>query len=353
MITSLRLQNFRSYADKSFEFDSGVNVVFGPNASGKTNLLEAILVLARGSSYKSKDIDLIAFKKPWARLDGVFDTGVRTLKLERQTDTVNKNFIIADKPYKRLSLQHTFPVVLFEPNHLQLITRGPDQRRQWLDELLERTTPGFKILSSRYYRALAQRNHLLKRGPAHGASQLFVWDVRLGELGAQIAVARADFIKQINTKLSRSYSQIAQKKSTAKVEYASQFPPDNYASRLVSKLGATATTDFERGFTGHGPHREDILFYLNKQPLLAAASRGETRSLLLVLKILELEQIEKARAQRPIFLLDDVFSELDDSRRKALVEHLSGYQTIITTTDADILPTKLLKSRNRIKLALG
>src|SRR5207248_7699200 len=115
MISTLRLQNFRSYKDASFEFAPGVNIVVGPNASGKTNLLEAVLVLARGGSYRVRDVELVQFNKPWARLDGYFEKHTRTLKLQPP----DKTFIIDDKPYKRLSLDRTVPVVLFEPNHLQ------------------------------------------------------------------------------------------------------------------------------------------------------------------------------------------------------------------------------------------
>ena len=129
MISAIRLQNFRSYKDDSFEFEPGVNIVVGPNASGKTNLLEAVLVLARGSSYRARDSELIKFDQPWARLDGNFEKNTRVVKLEPP----NKTFILDDKTYRRLNLDKTLPVVLFEPNHLQLMTRGPDQRRDYFD----------------------------------------------------------------------------------------------------------------------------------------------------------------------------------------------------------------------------
>jgi DNA replication and repair protein RecF len=335
VIDNLRLQNFRSYKDDSFEFEPGVNIVVGPNASGKTNLLEAVLVLARGSSYRAKDIEQVRFGQPWARLDGLFGRQNRAAKLVVQDDRIDKSFVIEAKNYKRLNLERTVPVVFFEPNHLQLITRGPEQRREYIDDLLERSQPGFKTLSAHYRRALAQRNALLKRGPSVAQHQLFAWNLRLSELGGKIAMARQELIDDINRKLSRSYNQIAKPRASARLEYNSYFPADNYASKLLSKLESTTALDFERGFTAHGPHREDVSFYLNKRLVSQAASRGETRSLLLALKIYELDLIERARGQKPILLLDDVFSELDGSRRRALVAHLKNHQTIITTTDAD------------------
>lgn len=335
MITSIRLQNFRSYKDESFEFEPGVNIVVGPNASGKTNLLEAVLVLARGSSFRAKDADLIHFKKPWARLDGFFDSHTRVLKLENEEPGVNKSFVIDDKPYVRLNPERTVPVVFFEPNHLQLVSRGPEARREYFDELLERSVAGFKKISAGYKRALAQRNALLKRAPGSAKSQMFAWDIRLGELGEQIAKSREKLIEDINKDISGNYSRIAGQKSKVRLEYQSQFPVENYASRFVKKLEHSLNTDFERGFTAHGPHREDINFYLNGQQLNQTASRGETRSLILALKVYELGLFDSQSRSKPLFLLDDVFSELDGARRRALIEYLADHQVILTTTDAD------------------
>lgn len=335
MISTIRLQNFRSYRDESFEFEPGVNIVVGPNASGKTNLIEAILVLARGSSYKARDIDLIRRRALWSRLDGFFDKQDRSVKLEAQGETINKSFVVNTNNFRRLNLERSVPIVFFEPNHLQLITRGPEQRREYIDDLLERTQADYKRLMASYRRALAQRNALLKQTPARARQQLFAWNIRLSELGAKIAEARHGLIASINKSLSRTYNSIASQKTSLKLSYDSQFDVQRYASRLLSKLESSAHLDFMRGFTAYGPHRDDITFYMDKRPISQLASRGETRSLLLALKIFELGLVEKARSRQPIFLLDDVFSELDSARRRALVNYLKDQQTIITTTDAD------------------
>jgi DNA replication and repair protein RecF len=334
-ISSIRLQNFRSYTDESFEFEPGVNIIVGPNASGKTNLLEAVLVLARGNSYRVKDSELVQFTKPWARLDGFFEKQTRVVKIEKRNAKFEKTYEIDEKIYKRLSFERSVPVVLFEPNHLQFITRGPDQRRDYIDDLLERSTAGFKALLANYRRVLAQRNSLLKHDAEFAQAQLFAWNVRLSELGTKIAEARAELITEINKNISQTYSKISKKDSKVEVFYDAFFPVEHYASKLLNKLETSTKIDLERGFTAYGPHREDIVFYLNEQPMNLTASRGETRSLVLALKIFELGLIEKAREQKPIFLLDDVFSELDGARRHALVDYLKDHQTIITTTDAD------------------
>ena len=345
MISSIRLQNFRSYVDSSFEFDGGVNIVVGPNASGKTNLLEAVLVLAMGRSYRAKDAELIRFNAPWSRLDSFFGSHSRSLKLEPE-----KSYLIDEKPFMRLSYARTIPIALFEPNHLQLSTRGPEARRDYFDDLLERSQADYRSLTQAYRRTLAQRNALLKQPKTSAKKQLFAWNIRLSELGGKIAAARHGLIDHINQNISATYSQIAGKKSKVKIEYESQFPAADYSSKMLRQLEKAVDADFERGFTGYGPHREDISFMLDGQSAAAAASRGENRSLLLALKIYELDLIEAARGARPVFLLDDVFSELDGARRLALVDYLKNCQTIITTTDADAVVAHFATGPNLIAI---
>ena len=351
MISSIRLQHFRSYTDDSFEFEPGVNIIVGPNGSGKTNLLEAILVIASGGSYRARDVDLVQFGAPWARLDAMFDKQNRILKMVAEGSKVQKTYELGGKTYKRLSLERTVPAVLFEPNHLQLVIRGPEQRREYFDDILQRTKVGFKSLRVSYRRTLAQRNSLLKQNRTRADKQLFAWNVRLSELGSQIVAARLGLIEDINAQISGIYSDISGKKSVVKLGYETPINTQHYSSRLLSKLETTTEKDFQRGFTAYGPHREDITIYLDEQPANISASRGEMRSLLLALKIYELQLLEEARSKKPIFLLDDVFSELDGKRRKQLVKRLKDYQTIITTTDTEAVLEYFSQDTNL--LALG
>lgn len=338
MISDLRLQQFRSYTDASFEFGSGVNIIVGPNGSGKTNLLEAILVLARGSSYRVGDPDLVQFGADWFRLDTHLlpDGDARIIKFSlapRQT----KVYELADKVYQRLTPQHTIPVVLFEPNHLQLLHGTPQLRRDYLDDVLEQTTTGFISFRRNYRRILAQRNALLKRPKSPSSQELFPWNLRLSELGATIARARADLSQQLNSQINDMYQAISQTNTKTTLEYTAKFPIDSYESHLLSKLESHAHEDALRGFTAYGPHREDFTVTLNGNVASESASRGETRTAILALKIIELQLLEAVRGQTPILLLDDVFSELDGVRRRALTSFLQKYQTFLTTTDADVV----------------
>jgi DNA replication and repair protein RecF len=337
MIADIRLQHFRSYADAGFEFSPEVNIIVGPNASGKTNLLEALLVLARGSSYRAADAELLSHHQPWARLDANTPDGKRVLKLEHHGPVgITKNFVIAERPFKRLPRGKLLPVVLFEPDHLRLLSGSPELRREFIDTLLENLQPGYGTLRRQYKRSLLQRNRLLKQ-PMLPTEQLFVWNIRLSELGGQIVAQRLQLLDQLNARLPEVYSQLAKQESQVVLEYRSQSATNQYATQLLHRLEANQHIDQQRGFTTNGPHRDDIQLLLNSHAATTAASRGESRSLLLSLKVLELQLIEAAYNQKPLLLLDDVFSELDGARRRALTEVIAGYQSFITTTDADIV----------------
>jgi DNA replication and repair protein RecF len=348
MITDLRLQNFRSYGDSSFELGKGVNIIVGPNASGKTNLLEALLVLARGGSYRAKDRELVRFDKPWARIDGHNETGaLRTVKIINEPRP-DKQYELDGKTFKRLSMQHALPVVLFEPEDLRLLSGGPERRRDYLDDLLEQTSAGYGVLRRKYRRALAQRNNLLKRQGS--AAQIFPWDVRLSELAGQVVRSRTLLTDRINEDIGKLYKKLSSTRIKASLEYRAAWPADNYESRLLKELENSLDLDRVRGFTGSGPHREDLAVRFNNRPIQETASRGEVRTAVLALKIIELKIIEELRGTSPLLLLDDVFSELDGRRRHSLTDYLAPYQTFITTTDADAVVGHFTETSNVIPL---
>jgi DNA replication and repair protein RecF len=349
MIADIRLQHFRSYADAAFEFSPSVNIIVGPNASGKTNLLEAILVLCRGGSYRVADEELIGFDQPWARLDSLTDTTGRTVKLLREGRD-RKSFEIDGKTYHRFVSNIALPVVLFEPNHLQLLHASPDGRRNYLDDLLEQLEPGFGQLRRNYRRVLAQRNALLKQGHTKAASQMFAWDVRLSELAGAVIRARVELVDRINHRLPELYGHLSNSEREVTARYDAQFDAANYESKLLQKLEQSLDRDLQRGFTGSGPHREDFRVLYDGHDVAETASRGETRTTILALKIIELELLEKHYERAPILLLDDVFSELDGLRRKLLTGYVEKYQSYITTTDADIVVQNFTETCNIIAL---
>lgn len=350
MINDIRLQNFRSYKDSSFEFVKGVNIVVGPNASGKTNLLESILVISKGSSYRVSDQDLITTNKPWSRVDASLNSGAkRTVKIIKDPKP-EKKYEIDAKTYKRLNLNLSLPVVLFEPNHLQLLSGSPEKRRTYLDDLLEQTVAGYGTVVRQYKRVLAQRNSLLKQPLDTPKDLIFPWNIKLSHLAGQIVRERHELIKEINSKLPKIYKELSKSKTAVAIEYISRWPVESYESNLLKKLEEDETLDKARGFTGSGPHRDDFVIKFNNITATEVASRGETRTAVLSLKIIELQILEKARQQTPVLLLDDVFSELDGKRRHALTDYLTKYQTFITTTDADLIVKNFAQKCNVIAL---
>lgn len=337
MIHDIRLQSFRSYSDETFEFGDGVNIIVGPNASGKTNLLESLLVASLGSSYRASSKDLVQFDKDWARIEARTDSGQRVLKFENGPLGYKKTYDIGGQVFKRLPLAKKIPVVLFEPEHLRLLSGSPERRRDYLDDILEQTIPGFTKLRSGYKRTLLQRNALLKKGPSAGSSQLFAWNIRLSELGGQIAAARHELTDQIAGQLQPIYEELASTPLKIKLNYDGTSPIANYSSHMLGKLEANTELDYQRGYTTHGPHRDELTLMIDGHNAQDVASRGEVRTLLLCLKIVELRLLEASRGQKPLLLLDDVFSELDGHRRQTLTNFLKDHQTFITTTDADVV----------------
>ena len=351
MLDTIRLQNFRSYVDDSFELGHGVNIVVGPNASGKTNLLEAILVVARGGSYRAKDSELIRFDAPWARLEAGMRDATRIVKLERQNGSVRRSFVINEQTLLRLSLQKTLPTVLFEPNHLSLLTGSPEQRRNFLDDLIEQTVPGYSTTKRVYRRVLSQRNALLKKGYRSAAQQVFVWNLRLSELGGRMAAERIKLLEAINAYATETYQGLSSTNADVRFAYESALSLEQYETSLLKALEQNLERDCIIGHTGAGPHRDDMRVMLNGRPAEETASRGETRTIVLMLKIIELRLLTDARGVTPLLLLDDVFSELDGKRRHALTSYLQPYQTFITTTDADVVLKHFTDSCNIIPLS--
>lgn len=350
IFTSIRLQQFRSYNDYALELSPNVNIVVGPNASGKTNLLESILLVSGNNPYRAQFGDVIEHGYDWARIDGILSESNRTLKIQKNNAITAKSYLIGSKEKNRLSFEDIVPTVLFEPEHMRLLTGSPDLRREFIDEILRQTNPLFNSQKNKYKRTLAQRNKLLKSDPNQVKKQMFAWNVRLCELAGYIVSHRLKLIEDLNSKIAEIYSEIAVEKTDVKISYVSSVNLNNYESDLLKKLENNIDLDIARGFTGYGPHREDMIINIQGQVAGVSASRGETRTLVLSLKLLELELVEQARRQKPLILLDDVFSELDGSRRQALTNYLNNYQTIITTTDADVVAKNFAQASNLISL---
>jgi DNA replication and repair protein RecF len=304
-------------------------VITGANGSGKTSLIEALYVALQGSSFKGSDSDMLRGDAPWYRIDILFDDKtVRTVKFDPSRQSGKKQFIVDGKTHYRLPQKDKYPVVLFEPEDLRLLNGSPVRRRQFIDHFISQLDPQYATSLRRYERALKQRNALLKQRST--SESLFVWDVALSEYGAYIVNQRIHFCSELNVRLNDVYSSIAHTDDTVTIRY-SQAQHTNEAQRLLAELHDRIERDVYLGYTSVGPHRHDVLFDFNNSPALTVASRGEVRTIVLALKFLEVDIIESITSKKPVVLLDDLFSELDESRQNYLTRSTKRGQTIITS----------------------
>ncbi len=337
VIQELRLENFRSYSRGHFNFSDTVTIISGPNGSGKTNLLEAVYYLGLGKSFRDSDEDLIKHSRDFFEVSGKVDDTTRAFRVLADNNETKKQFSYESEVRGRFTSRYRLPIVLFEPDDLLLLHGSPGKRRSYIDSLLSRLSPGYTSTLRRYERALAQRNRLLKQTVPSDEDMVFVWDITLAEEAATIYAQRQRLVEAANIVLSEYYSQIAGKEHTVIVQYNSSVDGGTYKQSLIHHLKARFQRDCLLGFTSVGPHRDDIEFIMNDQPMENNASRGEVRSLLLAIKRFEAAQLQEVFETAPLLLLDDVFSELDCTRRKQLTKHFYDHQMIITTTNADVI----------------
>ncbi|TAL15329.1 DNA replication/repair protein RecF [Patescibacteria group bacterium] len=336
-IKKLSIQNIRSHQSFTTDLSNKVTVITGQNGSGKTSLMEAIYIALQGSSFRGSDNDLLRADSPWWRIDIVLDNDTkRTISFNPEKQTSKKQFIVDGITTYRLPQKHKYPIVLFEPDDLRLLNGSPTRRRQFIDRFISQLNPLYLSIIRKYERALKQRNNLLKKQYID-TDELFVWDVALSEYGAYIIEQRIAFIEEINNKLNNAYDSIAGTKDTVSVHYSHTFIGD-IKQKVLNELHANSARDKILGSTSIGPHRHDIIFKFNNSPAVASASRGEVRTIILALKFLEVDIIEKMTGNPPLILLDDVFSELDATRQKALSDTIRAHQIIITSTD--VVPGK-------------
>ncbi len=330
----LKLEHFRNYDDLEINLDSPVTALVGLNAQGKTNLLESIAFMALGKSFRaSKALETLKWDRPHGRIRACVERKGKETQLEifLQRSPETKKVKKQSKWTTPKNFLGTLRAVLFTPDHLDLITGSPQARRQYLDRLLIQVDKDYIEALTNYQRILNHRNALLKR-IQFGRSQeweLDLWDARLIEEAAKIWTRREAFLDFLKAALDEDYASIAGTGKTLHLE--SRINKDRYEERLI----AHRNSDIQNGSTSVGPHRDDFTLFLEDKELAECGSRGEQRSAVLVLKIAELNYIEEKTGEKPLLLLDDVFSELDAKRQAKLSELLKEYQCILTTTSVD------------------
>lgn len=331
-IRKLSVTNIRSHVEYELNLGEYTSIITGNNGSGKTSLLEALYLSQRGSSFKGTDQDMLRTDAPWWRISvQLDDMNNRVITYDPDRTTGKKQFVSNQKTKNyRLPLKDKYPVVLFEPEDLRLLNGSPSRRRKFIDEFISQLDPTYLTSVRKYERALRQRNNLLKQLNTSN-NDLFVWNVMLAEYGSLIVQKRQEAIRLINVNLSEQYRSIAKKDDIIVAEYTHK-SEQNQNQQLLREFEQSIERDKRLGYTSSGPHRHDVLFLLNGTPAISTASRGEIRTILLALKIQQIDQIYTQLGKKPLVLLDDIFSELDTERQASIESVIEDHQVVMTST---------------------
>lgn len=369
-LVKLQLKNFRNHLDFQHSFSKNLTVFYGKNASGKTNLLEAIRLLSLSKSFRAKnDLELINWKCDFAQVMGIFKKGSVDQKTEvfitKKGESAQKIIKINEIEKKVSDLIGQFITVLFCPEDLNLIFFPPSFRRKYLDTILAQTDKNYYYSLLELRKILSNRNKLLFeiKEKKRNLSELDFWDKSLILLSKKIYQKRIFLINFLNSELSYFYNQISQNGQGLKLQYLPSFTfhqsLQNFEENFKKEIEEKREKEIKKAQTLIGPHRDDFKFLLSGKNLASFGSRGEVRSAILALKLSELSFFEKIfststsilnKPKRPILLLDDIFSELDERHKKSLASIVNLQQTIITTTEPDPIDKKFFKEAEIIKI---
>ena len=335
-IRSIELKNFRNYENLEISFDEGTNILFGDNAQGKTNILEAAYMSGTTKSHKgSRDREMIRFGKEEAHLKTVVVRGGREYQIDMHLKKNRAKGIAIDKiPIKKASeLFGILNIVFFSPEDLNIIKNGPVERRRFLDSELCQLDRIYLADLTNYNKILAQRNKLLKDMIYRPSlsDTLPVWDMQLIETGKKIIRRRKQFVDELREIVSDIHYRI----SGGKEELFLKYEPNIDDIFFEDELSRAKEKDKKLCQTSVGPHRDDLLFSIGDVDIRKYGSQGQQRTSALSLKLSEIELVRKSISDTPVLLLDDVLSELDSSRQNYLLNNISDTQTIITCTGLD------------------
>ena len=355
-VAHLELRDYRNYREVSLALEPGVTVIVGPNGQGKTNLVEAIVVLGAGSSHRvSGDQALVRQGEDRAIVRARLRHGERAIAVEAELNRTGANRIqVNGQPVRSREARRYLDAVLFAPEDLAIIRGEPGGRRRFLDDLLAMRQPRFAGVLTDYERVLRQRNSLLKSARASRLTEstlstLEVWDERLAALGAEIIAGRAELVDELAPHVIAAYQAIAG--MAHDVRLTPETTGAGEAPAFLEILRARRSDEFDRAMTLVGPHRDDLLIELNGMPARTTASHGESWSTALALKLASAELLrETGPAGDPVLVLDDVFAELDAGRRARLVGAVAGYeQVLVTAAVAEDVPVELVGRTIRIR----
>ena len=371
-LKTLHLRQFRNYQDQRVDFLAPKTILVGNNAQGKSNLLEAVELLATLRSHRmARDRDLVREGEPIGQItataerqNGLVDLSLTLRRNGRRTVALNTEAL-----RRQLDFLGVLNVVQFSSLDLDLVRGGPEQRRSWIDTLLIQLEPVYAYILQQYNQVLRQRNAFLKRSqesgrgeglPSHLDSELAVWNTQLATTGSRVIRRRARAIDRLAPIAQAWHASISGSTEILQINYLPNVPinepnhPDEVQQAFLEKIEQRAIAEQYQGTTLVGPHRDEVELTINQTPARLYGSQGQQRTLVLALKLAELKLIEAVVGEPPLLLLDDVLAELDPNRQNQLLDAIQDrFQTMITTTHLGSFDSQWLKASQILAVQAG
>lgn len=336
-IKSLKIKGFRNLKEINFEPCENVNVIYGENAQGKTNLIEAVWLFTGAKSFRgAKDSELKGFNSENTVLEAVFENNGIIQDAKIIIENRRKAFLNGKPLSSASALAGNFHAIVFSPVDLSLVRDGPKERRRFLDIAIGQIYPKYINCLKAYTRAVTQRNLILKEANKTGQlnnSILSAFEAEICENGKKIIDYRERYLEKITPFLTEIYSGLTGERENLTLKYVNTLGDKEFADFLVQ----SRRIDMQSGITSAGPHRDDIEFFINNISARNFGSQGQMRSVALCLKLSEAQVIKNLTGEYPIALLDDVMSELDPTRQEYILNHINGWQVLITACEPDII----------------
>ena len=332
-IKKIKLTHFRNYDNQEITLSPKINIFYGDNAQGKTNIIESIFLCSIGKSFRtSKEKEMIEFGKDFSNIEVEYEKMDRSGKIKIELQEKKNIFLNGIKLTKLSELLGNIHTVIFTPDDINILKGGPQKRRRFLDMMIGQLRPNYVYLLNRYNKTLEQRNNYLKQIKMESKSDelLSIWNEKLAEYGEKIYLYRKEFINKIIQKIKKIHKEITNNLEEIEIEYHSDCEDTN---KFIEKLNQSQKIDILRGYTTKGIHRDDFSVYINQKLVNIYGSQGQNRTVILSLKLSELQVIYDEVGEYPILLLDDFMSELDEKRRSNFLEYTKNTQVIITCTD--------------------
>ncbi len=332
-IKEIKINNFRNYNKEKIKLQKNINIFYGENAQGKTNIIESIFLCSMGKSFRAKkDREMIKLNEGNALVEIEYEKTDREGKIKIELGD-KKNIYINGIKIKKLSeLLGNINIVIFTPDDINILKGGPQNRRRFLDIMISQLRPNYMYNLNLYLKTLEQRNKYLRQIKDENKDEnlLDIWDEKLAEYAFNICSYRTEFINKIKGKIKNIHSEITDSREEIEIEYITEC---DKKQKYLELLKNRRKLDIIKGFTTKGIHRDDFMIYINKKELDIYGSQGQHRTAILSLKLSELNIIYDEIGEYPILLLDDFMSELDEKRRRHFLEKIDHTQVIITCTD--------------------